>query len=127
MKRVFVLILGTLLLLTSATTFTDDDGARRIRVRLSGYQETPVALSTTGNGRFLARINQDTAEVQWELSFDDLEGTITQSHIHFGTRGQSGGVSVFLCTNLGNGPAGTQACPTSAPASNPVKGVATAS
>jgi hypothetical protein len=25
--------------------------------------------------------------------------------------GQTGGISVFLCTNPGNGPAGTQACP----------------
>jgi hypothetical protein len=24
----------------------------------------------------------------------------------------NGGISIFLCTNLGNGPAGTQACPT---------------
>jgi CHRD domain len=127
MKRLFVSILGILLLLGSATTFTDDGGPRRIRVRMSGYQETPVALSTAGNGRFFARFNQDETEIQWELSFDDLEGAVTQAHIHFGARGQSGGVSVFLCSNLGNGPAGTQACPASAPASNPVKGVATAS
>ena len=36
---------------------------------------------------------------------------MTQAHIHFGGPRQSGGISVFLCTNLGNGPAGTQACP----------------
>ena len=34
-----------------------------------------------------------------------------QSHIHFGARATTGGISVFLCTNLGNGPAGTPACP----------------
>ena len=34
-----------------------------------------------------------------------------QAHIHFGGPRQSGGISVFLCTNLGNGPVGTQACP----------------
>ncbi len=34
-----------------------------------------------------------------------------QAHIHFGGAAQSGGISVFLCTNLGNGPAGTQLCP----------------
>ena len=34
-----------------------------------------------------------------------------QAHIHIGQRHQSGGISVFLCTNLGNGPAGTQPCP----------------
>ena len=30
-----------------------------------------------------------------------------------GSQSQAGGVSAFLCTNLGNGPAGTQACPAS--------------
>ena len=34
-----------------------------------------------------------------------------QAHIHLGQRAQSGGIAVFLCTNLANGPAGTQACP----------------
>ena len=34
-----------------------------------------------------------------------------QAHIHLGQRAVNGGVAVFLCTNLGNGPAGTQTCP----------------
>jgi hypothetical protein len=45
------------------------------------------------------------------MSYANLEGNVTQSHIHFGQRSVNGGISVFLCTNLGNGPAGTQACP----------------
>ena len=32
-------------------------------------------------------------------------------HQTFSTTGVNGGISVFLCTNLGNGPAGTQPCP----------------
>jgi hypothetical protein len=40
-----------------------------------------------------------------------LESNATQSHIHFGDRHQNGGISAFLCSNLGNGPAGTPACP----------------
>ena len=28
---------------------------------------------------------------------------MTQAHIHFGAEAQTGGISVFLCTNLGNG------------------------
>ena len=36
---------------------------------------------------------------------------MTQAHIHFGQRAVNGGISVFLCSNLGNGPLGTQACP----------------
>ena len=41
-----------------------------------------------------------------------IEGTVQQAHIHLGQRAQSGGIAVFLCTNLGNGPVGTQTCPT---------------
>jgi hypothetical protein len=126
MRRMTLLVLGILLVFGSATTFTDDGGSRRINVRLSGYEETLVALSTTGNGHFRARISKDESEIAWQLSFGDLEGTVTQSHIHFGARAQTGGVSVFLCSNLGNGPAGTQACPASAPEDAPLTGVATA-
>ena len=36
------------------------------------------------------------------------------AHINFGARATTGGVSVFLCSNLGNGPEGTPACPTMA-------------
>ena len=126
MRRTTLLVFGILLVVGSATTFTDDGGSRRVNVRMSGYNETPLALSTPGNGRFQARISRDESEIQWELSFGDLEGTVTQSHIHFGSSAQTGGVSIFLCSNLGNGPVGTQACPASAPEDNPVTGVATA-
>jgi len=124
MRRMTLLILGILLVFGSATTFTDDGGSRRINVRLTGYEETSTnALSTAGNGHFRARISKDETAIEWELSYGDLEGTVTQSHIHFGARGQTAGVSAFLCSNLGNGPAGTQACPASAPEDNPLTGV----
>jgi hypothetical protein len=83
---------------------------KRISVGLSGYAETPLALSTTGNGEFHARII-DEDSIEYELSYSNLEGNVTQSHIHVGSPAQTGGISVFLCSNLGNGPAGTQACP----------------
>ena len=45
------------------------------------------------------------------MSYSDLEGDVTQAHLHIGQKGVNGGITVFLCTNLGNGPAGTQLCP----------------
>jgi len=36
---------------------------------------------------------------------------VTAGAHHFGQKGVNGGISVFLCSNLGNGPAGTPACP----------------
>ena len=83
-----------------------------LRVKLSGYQEDPLTRSTTGTGTFRVRINKAQNEITYTLSYSGLQA-VTQAHIHFGLRSQSGGISVFLCSNLGNGPAGTQACPAS--------------
>jgi CHRD domain len=82
-----------------------------VKEKLSGYEETPLALSTPGEGRFEARIDRRNERISYRLSYANLESPVTQAHIHFGSPSQSGGISVFLCTNLGNGPAGTQACP----------------
>jgi hypothetical protein len=79
--------------------------------RLSGYNEVPLALSTASTAEFRARISRAQDAITYTLSYSALEGAVTQSHIHFGSASQSGGISVFLCSNLGNGPAGTQACP----------------
>jgi hypothetical protein len=87
------------------------NGGRKVDERLTGYQEQPLALSTTGRGHFQAWIHRFSQEIEYRLSYSDLEAAVTQAHIHFGAKDQVGGVAVFLCTNLGNGPAGTQACP----------------
>ena len=86
-------------------------GFKAIGEVLTGYEETPSAVSTTGNGTFTARIGNDESRIDWQLSYADLEGAVQQAHIHFGQRSVTGPISVFLCTNLGNGPAGTQPCP----------------
>ena len=106
-KRVMAVTFG--LALTSTLVFAEPQGI--IKAVLSGYNEDPLVLSTTGTGKFTAKLDRKSQELNYELSYEDLQGSITQSHIHLGGRSQSGGIMVFLCTNLGNGPAGTQACP----------------
>ena len=86
-------------------------GANALAVQLSGFQEDPMVVSTAGKGFFLARIDVRKQEITYRLSYSGVEGTVSQAHIHLGGAHQSGGISVFLCSNLGNGPAGTQACP----------------
>ena len=93
----------------------DDDRGRPksrffVHATLEGYQEVP-AISTTGTGRFRAWVDTEANTINWKLSYDALEGEVTQSHVHFGQMTANGGVSFFLCTNLANGPAGTQALP----------------
>jgi hypothetical protein len=67
-----------------------------VKARLQGFNEVP-AVSSTGSGEFRARIRGEDA-VDWELSYEGLEGTITTAaHIHLGQKGVNGGVSVFFC------------------------------
>lgn len=108
MRRVALSI--AVVALVSASTVVWAQGFKKISEFLTGYQEVP-SVSTTGSGDFNARISNDGSRIDWELSYANLEGAIQQAHIHFGQKGVNGGISVFLCTNLGNGPAGTQPCP----------------
>ncbi|HJW11858.1 MAG TPA: CHRD domain-containing protein [Albitalea sp.] len=83
----------------------DDDTAR---ARMSSYQEVP-SLSTAASASFTAKVSP--GEIRYELTYRGLESDALQAHIHLGQKSVNGGVSVFLCSNLGNGPVGTQACP----------------
>jgi hypothetical protein len=89
------------------------DGAAhdsRFDTDLSGYEEVPT-LSTTGTGKFRARLRSEGTAIGYSLSYAELESAVTQAHIHFGATALNGPIVVFLCSNLGNGPAGTQECP----------------
>jgi hypothetical protein len=79
-----------------------DNGRRRFKATLSGYNEIASTLSTPARGSFSARISRDGSEIAWRLEYQDIPTSVTQAHIHFGDHHTSGGVSVFLCTNLGN-------------------------
>lgn len=109
MRRLLVSI--AVIAAVSISAIALGQGFKKISEILTGYEETPSAVSTTGNGTFTARISNDESRIEWQLSYSDLEGAVQQSHIHFGQKGVTGPISVFLCTNLGNGPVGTQPCP----------------
>jgi hypothetical protein len=105
-----VLALGVAGLLAAVGVAVASWGGTEIRERLSGYEEIPT-LSTPGSAKFEARISRFSDKIEYRLSYRDLETPVTQAHIHFGARAFNGGISAFLCTNLGNGPAGTPECP----------------
>ena len=92
------------------TTTALAGGDKELRTRLTGFQEVP-AVSTDASGKFRAKLRTSSQEIEYRLSYADLTGGVRQAHIHLGQFAVNGGISVFLCSNLGNGPAGTQACP----------------
>jgi hypothetical protein len=107
------LTLGLLLVFLSlVSSEAQAQEGRKFGARLVGYQETPLTLSVAAEGTFNMRIDASDSSFDYELTFSGISGTgATQSHLHLGQKGTTGGISVFLCTNLGNGPPGTQACP----------------
>ena len=121
MKRVAAAAAVLVIVMGTGIAFTQG-GFKRITEQLTGFKEVPV-ISTTGHGEFHARISNDETEISWELSYADLEGAVQQAHIHFGPPNNTGNISVFFCTNLGNGPAGTPLCP---PSPATISGVITA-
>ena len=112
MKRATFAICLIAILAVSAIAVTQ---AKRIREFLTGYEEVP-AVSTVAEGEFHARISDDASQIDYELKYSDLEGSVTQAHIHFGQKGVNGGISVWLCGNPSatiTPPAGTPVCPAS--------------
>jgi hypothetical protein len=116
-----VLMLGGV---AAGISWADDDrgdrntGSDRFRAELSGHNEvhfiagnaavTPVvppalrgAISTTGRGTFKTRIDDAAQSIHYELSYEALEGVVTQAHIHFGQRHTVGGIVVWLCQTTG--------------------------
>jgi hypothetical protein len=109
---------GALIAATAAgsAALADGDGGgggdnSAFQERLTGLEEDPLVFSTTGNGQIRLRVDEKARTITYRLTYAGTESAVTQAHIHFGGRHQSGGISVFLCSNLGNGPAGTQPCP----------------
>ncbi len=97
-------------LAVAGTAAVAGGGNREFGTVLTGYEEVP-AVSTTGVGAFRANVTKSGNGFSYKVRYTGLEGTVLQAHIHFAQKSVNGGISVFLCSNLGNGPAGTPVCP----------------
>lgn len=112
-KRAFrVVVLGAVIGLLGVASYALAGGGRDRVVSsvMSGYEENPD-ISTVAKGTFDVQIGDADTTLTYKLSYSGLEGDVQQAHIHFGKLAINGGISVFLCSNLGNGPTGTQSCP----------------
>ncbi|WP_136418607.1 CHRD domain-containing protein [Herbaspirillum sp. ST 5-3] len=107
--RVLGVTLALLSSLGSYTTANATNGASQFAARLSGFNEVPLAILSPGTGTFELSLNAGTAS--YTLSYSGFTTPVTEAHIHFGKKHNAGGHLVFLCSNLGNAPAGTPACP----------------
>jgi CHRD domain len=77
------------------------------------------AILSEGTGTVKLVLDLNAGTIAYTLTYSNvgttppLTGMVTQAHIHFGKSHSSGGILVFFCTNLGNGPTGviTPSCP----------------
>jgi hypothetical protein len=102
----------------AAVPASDDGGKRRrFEANLKGTNEVGTgigAVSTVADGSFHAMLSQDGTTISYRLRYSDLEGDITQAHIHVGQVHTTGGISVWLCqtaTNPSPTPDLTPMCP----------------
>ena len=103
--------------------FASKAHAQEFSARLNGFEELGAqnaesgAIHSNGKGTLELTLDRDAGTLTYTLTYSNVgttppgTGTVTQSHIHFGKEHVAGAVMVFLCTNLGNGPAGTPTCP----------------
>ena len=121
MKR--LIVFAALLIVGSVPTAltADDDSRNRVsrllckalRFQRGSFQWRPPAtlrgaISTKAEGTFRARLRKNMDVIDYELTYEGFEGTVTQAHIHFGQRHTVGGIVVWLCETAGtqsSGPA----------------------
>jgi hypothetical protein len=91
--------------------------AQEYSAKYSGFQEVggvgageTGAILSTGQARLKLTLDKTAQMLTYTLTYSGLTNVL-QAHIHFGKEHVAGGIMVFFCTNLGNGPAGTPACP----------------
>jgi hypothetical protein len=84
--------------------------AERIRATLTGYEEVPV-VSTVASGEFVGMIGRDEQSIDYQLTYTELQGTVTQAHIHVAQPSVNGSIVIWLCqTATSPGPTGTPTC-----------------
>jgi hypothetical protein len=100
---VAVVLLGAVM---TASAVAVAGGGGKSKTRLSGFEEVP-AIVTDGEGKLKLKIDRAAREIDYSLSYDELEGgNVLFAHIHIGQRTANGDVVAFLC----NG-GGQAACP----------------
>jgi len=104
-------------MLAAVMLFSVPARAQEYSAKFSGFQEVgglgtgeTGAILSTGQATLKLILDKTAQTLTYTLTYSGLTNVL-QSHIHFGKKHVAGGVMVFFCSNLGNGPAGTPACP----------------
>jgi CHRD domain-containing protein len=116
MRRTVAVVIAVAAMQALGSGVSADHRRSTLRARLAADNEIPIVISAA-QGEFRAKIDDEdgAATITYELSYEGLEGSVTQSHIHAAQPGVNGGIMIWLCSNLASPPTppGTQPCPQS--------------
>ena len=82
--------------------------AAKCQLLLGGAENPPVVSQGTGSFR-VTKVDANT--LNYTLVYDIPDAEVTAAHIHIANPSINGGISAFLCTNIGGGSDTTPACP----------------
>jgi hypothetical protein len=85
-----LMLAGLLLAIITSPVFAQTT----LTAELEGFQEVPAVFSRA-TGSFRGRL--EGGRIGYRLTYRNLEGDVTEAHIHFGQAGVNGGIAVFLC------------------------------
>ena len=104
MKILRIGVLAVLLILSLMLVLGQKSSNESHKADMTGYEEVP-AISSTGSGELRLKVDEDSQLIEYELSYENLEGTTTTaSHIHLGQKSVNGGVIAFFCGGGGKDP-----------------------
>ena len=105
------LLAGSMLVAFTLLLLSVPASAQEYSAKFSGFQEVgglgageTGAILSTGQATLKLTLDKTAQTLPYTLTYSGLTNVL-QSHIHFGKEHVAGGIMVFFCSNLGNGPA----------------------
>jgi CHRD domain len=103
-----------------SATLSGFEEVGEIKVQTKAGSGTGAILSPLGTGAILSPgtatldldFNRKAGRIAFRLTYSSLTSAVNQANIEFGKKHVAGGIMVFLCSNLSNGPVGIKPCPT---------------
>lgn len=95
--RVMALVAATVAVLSVVfVTSSAAAGGRPLMTTLSGAAEVPGPGDPDATGSVSITLNQGQGQVCYDLSWENIDGTVTDAHVHLGTPDVAGDVVVPL-------------------------------
>ncbi|MFN2526350.1 MAG: CHRD domain-containing protein [Actinomycetota bacterium] len=96
MRRSTFVVVSISAVLVATTAIAAADG-RRLATTLSGAEEMPSGVGDPdGSGTAELTLNAGHEEVCYELTWQNLDGSVQRAHIHEAPAGHNGGITVSL-------------------------------